>query len=190
MKSIFFFSILALSLECADAERVNEPVSIAQHIDQTLPENGIQPANPVNVNSIKAVTFRLATWNIRIFSNNTRNDQELRRIANVLIDYDFIAIVELRDETVLKRTERILERMGKDYDYTMSRSVGGSVKERYAFLFDSQIIDVIAEGHVFPDPNDAFLREPYLASFKAGEFDFTVIAVHVVWGDSVAKRRR
>ena len=135
-------------------------------------------------------TFRLAAWNIRIFSDGSRNDDELHHIAKVLLDYDFIAIVELRDEVVLMRTEAILVGMGRDYDYVMSPPVGAKVKERYAFLFDPQIVRIIEDGEVFPDPNDVFLREPYFATFKAGEFDFTAIAVHVIWGDSVNQRRR
>ncbi len=46
-------------------------------------------------------TFRLAAWNIRIFSDGSRNDDELHHIAKVLIRYDFITIVELKDEAVL-----------------------------------------------------------------------------------------
>ena len=135
-------------------------------------------------------TFRLAAWNIRIFSNGSRNDDELNHIANMLINYDFIAIVELRDETVLMRTEAILASMGRDYDYVMSPPVGAKVKERYAFMFDPRIVRVMEDGAVFPDSNDAFLREPYFATFRAGLFDFTAIAVHVIWGDSVHQRRR
>lgn len=135
-------------------------------------------------------TFRLAAWNIRIFSDGSRTDDELHHIAKVLLDYDFIAIVELRDEVVLMRTEAILVDMGRDYDYVMSPPVGAKVKERYAFLFDPQIVRIIEDGEVFRDPNDVFLREPYFATFKAGEFDFTAIAVHVIWGDSVNQRRR
>ena len=135
-------------------------------------------------------TVRLAAWNIRIFSDNSRDDHELRRIANVLIDYDFIAIVELRDEEVLKRTEDMLKLMGRDYDYLVSRPVGGKVKERYAFLSDQKLVDALDDGMVFPDPNDAFLREPYSASFRAGQFDFTAITAHVIWGDSVPPRQR
>ena len=134
-------------------------------------------------------TLRLASWNIRIFSDGSRDDDELDYIAKVLIEYDFIAIVELRDEKVLKRTEAMLQDMGRDYDYLVSSPVGRGVKERYAFLFDPQMVNVIEDGEVFPDPNDAFIREPYFATFKAGEFDFTVIAVHIIWGDSVAQRR-
>ena len=135
-------------------------------------------------------TFRLAAWNIRIFSDGSRTDDELRHIAKVLINYDFIAIVELRDEAVLTRTEAVLEGMGRDYDYLMSGPVGAKVKEHYAFLFDPQIVRVIEGGEVFPDPKDVFLREPYFATFKAGEFDFTAIAVHVIWGDTVNERQR
>ena len=115
---------------------------------------------------------------------------ELQLIANVLIDYDFIAVIEFKDETVLRRTESVLELMGRDYDYLVSRPVGGKVKERYAFLFDQKLVDVLEDGKVFPDPNDAFLREPYSASFRAGQFDFTTISAHVIWGDSVPPRQR
>ena len=135
-------------------------------------------------------TLRLASGNIRVFSDGSRDDDELDYIAKVLIEYDFIAIVELRDETVLKRTQEILKRMGRDYDYLISEPVGRKVKERYAFLFDSQMVDVVDAGKVVSDPNDAFIREPYFATFKAGEFDFTAIAIHVIWGDSVDQRRR
>jgi len=42
---------------------------------------------------------------------------------------------------------------------------------------------------IFPDPDDDFIREPYYATFRAGEFDFTIITIHIIWGDTVAKRR-
>lgn len=141
-------------------------------------------------NELDTPTFRLAAWNIRIFSNGSRTDDELHHIAKVLIGYDFISIVELRDEVVLVRTEAVLEGMGRDYDCVMSPPVGTRVKEHYAFLFDPQIVDVIEDGKVFPDPNDVFLREPYFATFKAGKFDFTAIAVHVIWGNTVDQRQR
>ena len=135
-------------------------------------------------------TIRLAAWNIRIFSDDSRNDEELQLIANVLIDYDFIAVIELKDESVLRRTENVLELMGRNYDYMVSRPVGEKVTERYAFLFDQKLVRVLDNGMVFPDPNDTFLREPYSASFRAGQFDFTAITAHVIWGDSVPPRQR
>ena len=166
-----------------------EPV---ENRDVENPEKAEQ-RNPVEMQppiGLNTPTFRLAAWNIRTFSDGSRDDNELRHVAKVLLNYDFIAIVELRDEVVLMRTEAILVGMGRDYDYVVSPPIGAKVKERYAFLFDPRIVRVIENGEVFPDPNDVFLREPYFATFKAGEFDFTAIAVHVIWGDSVNQRRR
>ena len=178
-------SILLLILICvfaACSERDENPI-----VETDIPNKQFEKTIPIEQG---ISTFRLAAWNIRIFSDGSRNNDELRYIAKVLIRYDFIAIVELRDEVVLMRTEAMLEGMGRDYDYVMSPPVGAKVKERYAFLFDPQIVRVIECGEVFPDPKDVFLREPYFATFKAGEFDFTAIAVHVIWGDSVQRRQR
>ena len=139
--------------------------------------------------------LKLAAWNIRIFSDNSRDDAELHKIAKTLIDYDFIAISELRDEKVLKRLQRILSESGAEYGYLMSEPVGpaGSPhKERYAFLYYKGLVSVVKDGELYPDAADGkddFVRDPYWATFRAGKFDFSVIAVHVVWGDAVADRR-
>jgi endonuclease/exonuclease/phosphatase family metal-dependent hydrolase len=136
--------------------------------------------------------LRLAAWNIRIMSNKSRTDAELKQIARTLADYDFIAIVELRDEAVLKRTQRILLQMGKAYQYQLSPAVGRGVKELYAFLYKEDLVSVVSRGELYPDAADGkddFSRDPYWATFRAGEFDFSVIAVHVIWGDSVGPRK-
>ena len=136
--------------------------------------------------------LKLAAWNIRIFSDNSRNDAELQKIAQTLIDYDFIAISELRDEVVLKRTQRILLQMGKMYDYQFSPAIGRGVKERYAFLYREDLVSVVKQGELYPDAvdgKDDFSRDPYWATFRAGAFDFSVIVVHVIWGDTVGPRK-
>ena len=139
--------------------------------------------------------LKLAAWNIRILSDNSRDDAELQKIAQTLIDYDFIAITELRDENILKRLQRILSESGAEYGYLISEPVGregSSHKERYAFLYYKGLVSVVTDGKLYPDAADGeddFVRDPYWATFRAGKFDFSVIAVHVVWGDSVADRR-
>ena len=139
--------------------------------------------------------LRLAAWNIRILSDRSRDDNELNKIAQTLIDYDFIAISELRDEKVLKRVQRILSESGAEYGYLMSDPVGreGSPhKERYAFLYYKGLVSVVRDGELYPDAvdgTDNFVRDPYWATFRAGKFDFSVIAVHVVWGDRVGPRK-
>jgi len=145
--------------------------------------NYIQPPE------VLSKVLRLASWNIRIFSNNSRDETELRQICQILIDYNFIAMIELRDETVLQRAEAMLATMGRDYDYQISDKVGRGVKERYAFFYDTAIVEVVEAGRIFPDPDDDFIREPYYATFQSGKFDFTIVAIHIIWGNSVAKRR-
>ena len=135
---------------------------------------------------------KFASWNIRILSDKSRDDAELQKVAQTLIDYDFISIVELRDEKVLQRTQKILSEMGKEYAYDLSPPVGRGVKERVAFLYDTSFIDVVQKGQLYPDDADNvdnFIRDPYWATFRAGMFDFSIIAVHIVWGDRVGARR-
>ena len=75
-------------------------------------------------NLVERPTVSIAAWNIRIFSDNSRDDQELMMIADILVDYDFIAIIEVRDERVLMRTESLLQGMGRDYDYLIRPTSG------------------------------------------------------------------
>ena len=92
----------------------------------------------------------------------------------------------------LKRTQRILSQMGKAYQYQLSPAVGRSVKERYAFLYREDLVGVVEQGELYPDAADGidnFSRDPYWATFRAGEFDFSVIVVHVIWGDTVGPRK-
>ena len=91
-----------------------------------------------------------------------------------------------------KRTQRILSQMGKTYDYQFSPVVGRGSKERYAFLYKPSAVSVVRRGELYPDAADGkddFARDPYWATFRAGEFDFSVIAVHVIWGDRVGPRK-
>ena len=167
-----------------------------KHVKEDSPaaETGTDPVISQDTLSSDAnpSELRLAAWNIRIMSHKSRTDAELTQIARTLADYDFIAIVELRDEIVLQRTQRILSQMGKTYDYQLSPAVGRGSKERYAFLYREDRVSVVRRGELYPDAADGkddFARDPYWATFRAGEFDFSVIAVHVIWGDRVGPRK-
>ena len=52
-------------------------------------------------------------------------------------------------------------------------------------------MSIVKDGEHYPDAADGeddFVRDPYWATFRAGTFDFSVIVVHVVWGDTVAEK--
>ena len=86
----------------------------------TLPSVEIRAKERDGVSISEQTDLRLAAWNICIMSNKSRSDAELVKIARTLADYDFIAIIELRDELVLKRTQKILSQIGKLFDYQFS----------------------------------------------------------------------
>jgi hypothetical protein len=82
-----------------------------------------------------------------------------------------------------------LEDMLPEYDFVTSLPVGRTKKEIYAFFFKSSIISVLGTPYVYDDSHDDFIREPYIACFKAGNFDFVLINIHVLWGESAAERK-
>jgi len=126
----------------------------------------------------------IASFNIRKFSDNSRTDEELKQIAEVLSEFDLIAVQEvLGDPIILNRTVEMLP----GYDFIVSEEVGNVQKERYAFIFNDKI-DVVTKGKTYYDKFDNFLREPYYATFKSGEFDFKIITVHILYGDRASDR--
>ena len=134
-------------------------------------------------------SIKIASFNIRVFSSNSRDDEELGYIVDVLEKYDVIAVQELRDEEALERTVAMLGNRGKEYEYEISEKVGRRVKELYGFLYRKGIVRKVTEGRLYEEENDEFIREPFYATFKAGNFDFTLITIHVLYGSSKAERR-
>ena len=122
---LLIFSVLAHNLGYAHPGRTDangghynrKTGEYHKHVKEDSQPDEIDTDPVVNQNTIASDTneseLKLAAWNIRIMSNKSRTDAELMEIARTLADYDFIAIVELRDEAVLKRTQRILLQMGR-----------------------------------------------------------------------------
>ena len=81
-------------------------------------------------------------------------------------------------------------RFNLDYRYLASKKVGTErVKEIYVYLYRADKVKAVKNFGVYPDPEDDFIREPFIAMFKAGNFDFYVINIHSIYGDSVSERR-
>jgi len=149
------------------------------HPEPRIPPEGNPPAEHLT----------LASFNIRIFSNTSRDDVELATIADILQKYDLIAIQELRDEEVLKRTVVLLQQRGLGYSYEISPPVGRGVKERYAYLYRTDLVQPVQPGRIYQERGDEFIREPFYATFRSANFDFTLVTIHALFGSSEAERR-
>lgn len=143
-------------------------------------------------------TINVAVWNIRDFGKKKRTDAAIHYIAEVLGQFDLVALVELRDN--LDDLGRALKYLGRSWDVVYSDWINdaGGNSERTAFLFDRRAVTfngLAAEVDARREKKGteylatkSFWRAPYMCSFRAGNFDFIAIATHTRWGSSIAGR--
>jgi endonuclease/exonuclease/phosphatase family metal-dependent hydrolase len=130
--------------------------------------------------------LHLGTWNIRILSTGSRDDSELETIASIMSEYDLLAIQEVRDYAVL---DRLLEYL-PEYSCYASQQVGTTTqKEIYGFVYKTDKVELLGTPYIYEDLGSDFIREPLIGNFRYGEFDFTLVTIHVIYGDSVTQRR-
>jgi len=144
-------------------------------------------------------TINLAVWNIREFGKVRRTEPAIHYIAEILGQFDLIAIVELRDK--LEDLSRVLRYLGDTWRVVYSDWIddSGGNKERVAFLFDRRAVIHNGLAAEIDAPRSkktkeylatqSFWRAPYMCAFRAGNFDFISIATHARWGDSLGARQ-
>jgi endonuclease/exonuclease/phosphatase family metal-dependent hydrolase len=144
-------------------------------------------------------SINVAVWNIREFGKKKRTDAAIHYLAEILGQFDLVALVELRSD--LTDLCRVLPILGQYWDVVYSdwQEDDGGNGERVAFLYDRRavIFNGLAAEVDAPRKKTAeeylaeksFWRAPYLCSFRAGNFDFVAIATHTRWGDSLEGRQ-
>jgi hypothetical protein len=144
-------------------------------------------------------TVNIAAWNIREFGRVRRTDAAVHYIAEIIGQFDLVAVVEFRSN--LEDLGRVMSYLGDSWkvvfsDWTDDR---GGNDERTAFLYDRRaVIHNGLAAEIGPPrvkkgqewvTEQSFWRSPYLCSFRAGNFDFLALAMHARWGDSLEARR-
>jgi endonuclease/exonuclease/phosphatase family metal-dependent hydrolase len=151
-----------------------------------------------NVPPPRPGNLRIATWNVRELGKGARLDVSLERIAAIIGTFDLVSIVELRDD--LRDLMSILRRLGSRWSVVFSdyvRDAGGN-RERVAFVFDCERVTFTGLASNAEGPRrrvgDQYVRDvpwwrpPFLASFRAGRFDFILLAAHIRWGPTIEGR--
>jgi endonuclease/exonuclease/phosphatase family metal-dependent hydrolase len=144
-------------------------------------------------------TINVAVWNIREFGKSARTLPAIHYIAEILGQFDLIAIVELRKS--LTDLGRVLPILGPSWDVVYSDWMDddGGNSERTAFLFDKRAVTFnglaaevdaprVKSGTEFLATR-SFWRAPYMCSFRSGNFDFIAVATHARWGTGTEGRR-
>jgi hypothetical protein len=144
-------------------------------------------------------TINVAVWNIREFGKVPRTEAAIHYIAEILGQFDLVALVELRSD--LTDLGRVLPILGPSWDVVYSDWIedSGGNSERVGFLFDRRavVFNGLAAEVDAPRAKQgleylagrSFWRAPYMCSFRSGNFDFIAIATHARWGDSIAGRK-
>lgn len=148
----------------------------------------------------------LATWNIRDLGKNgakhgNRNLEDLFYIAEIISNFDLIAVQEVND---LQEWETIMDILGKDWDYIatdVSEFADGGNGERMTFVFDKRKVwfkniageivlsctKLISENIELEEGSTMkyerqFARTPFIVSFQSGWFRFDLCTVHIYFG--------
>jgi len=138
-------------------------------------------------------TIRIAAFNIQIFGEAKRQKEEVMEVlVEIARGFDLMLVQEIRDaegETAPYYLKRMNDVDGPRYGYVLSERLGRTTsKEAYAYFYNTETVDFIeGSAHVYNDTGDVFEREPFIASFRSGGFDFTLVGVHTKPDDAYAE---
>jgi endonuclease/exonuclease/phosphatase family metal-dependent hydrolase len=146
-------------------------------------------------------TLLIATWNIREFGNPARPrlKKSLYYIAEILSWFDLIGVVELRDN--VHEIAEVLQLMGPTWDIIYSDFIEdhGGNHERVGYIYDKRacLFTGLAgnateprkkKGTEYRLKEGSWWRKPFMASFRAGSFDFIALTTHIRWGKAAKNR--
>lgn len=135
----------------------------------------------------------LATFNIREFDSNRKKNgprtiESLFYLAEIISSFDIIALQEINED--ISSLQKVMRILGPQYNFFLTditEGKGGN-GERMAFVYDAKkiLFRNIAGEIVLPgtkeNPVPQFARTPYLVSFQAGWFKFSLCTVHIYYG--------
>lgn len=143
-------------------------------------------------------SITIATWNIREFGKKARSKAAIHYIAEIIGQFDVVAITEVRDNP--RDLERVLRVLGPYWSVVFSdySADAGGNRERMAYVFDKRaVVFTGLASEANPPrkkvggeylPKISWWRSPFMASFRSGNFDFILISAHIRWGSGTAAR--
>ncbi len=151
------------------------------------PTSAPGPASVHFVDDTASTTrVQVGSWNIRRLGHAKT---DLPTVARVLSEFDIVAVQEVMTREVVDTLRAQLP----EHDILLTdtpRPTSGSHREYYGFVYRTAAFDPVMNTF-YPDPDDAFVRDPFIACFDGGSPVGTLclLTVHVVWGERVAERK-
>jgi len=134
-------------------------------------------------------TIRIASFNIQVFGSSKSNKPHvMEKLAVIARQFDVVAIQEIRskDNGIIPRYVDLINATGRHYDYVIGPRLGRTVsKEQYAYIFDTQSVEVDRQQlYTVEDPDDLLHREPLVGWFRvrgpppSDAFTFSLVNIH------------
>lgn len=168
--------------------------------------NASPPVNPASMSNPSATTYpassaprppassavrdiAIATFNIQVFGVSKMSDSSIvDRLVQIIQQFDVVAIQEIRakDDTLMPQFLQRINATGRRYDFVIGPRLGRTnSKEQYAFVFDTQRIEVQPTSvGTISDPQALFHRSPLIARFRSRVsppergFTFYLVNIH------------
>lgn len=137
----------------------------------------------VTGNSVAQV--KVCSWNIQHFGKS-KSDADILYIANILKDFDIIALQEVvagpGGAQAVARLADELNRKGSKWDYAISDPTISTLhaSERYAYLWKTSRITKVKEAWLEHYYKDVIDREPFLVDFNYNGHNFTLVNFHAI----------
>ncbi len=114
-------------------------------------------------------SIQLATWNLLNFGKS-KTDEEVAFIADILRDFDVVALQEINTgpdgAQTVARLDAELDRRGAQWDYVVSDPTDGAGPERYAYLWKPSRAQLVGRPWLASIVADDIDREPFMARFE------------------------
>ena len=183
---VFFKGVPISVLSSQDGSPVSFD-GVAQRTIAARPKPGVFDAMGVE----RRGTIRIGTFNLDQFGvTKASKPHVMDMLAQICRRFDVIAVQEIGtlDQTLLAAlVDTINHGSGLAYDYIVGPRVGSEehLREQFAFIFDSQTLDVDrGQFYTVDDPDGLMNREPLVGWFRARgpspdrAFTFTLVNVH------------
>ena len=118
--------------------------------------------------------------------------KDMVQTAKILKGFDIVGLVEvINRDGVEELVDELNKQSDEKWDYHISPfGVGSSkYKEYFAYVYKKDKVKFIKSEGFYKNGKSSLLREPYGATFQIGNFDFTFVLVHTIYGNNESQRK-
>ena len=118
--------------------------------------------------------------------------KDMVQTAKILKGFDIVGLVEvINRDGVEELVDALNKQSDEKWDYHISPfGVGSSkYKEYFAYVYKKDKVKFIKSEGFYKNGKSSLLREPYGATFQIGNFDFTFVLVHTIYGNNESQRK-